>query len=65
MRAEPPSDEFLDLEELGFVAGFDALMDAAHYTRLSKQEWEVAEKEEFTVQPRGTKPLILTLNQTI
>lgn len=35
------------------MTGFDALMDAAHYTRLSKQEWEVAEKEEFTVRRNG------------
>ena len=48
--AEPPSDEFLDREELEFVAGFDALMSAAHYNLLSKQEWETAEKEEFTVR---------------
>ena len=33
-----------------FVAGFDALMDAAHYSRLSRQEWETAAQEEFTVR---------------
>ena len=28
-------------------------MDAAHYSRLSKQEWDTAEKEEFTVRRGG------------
>lgn len=47
--AEPPSDAFLDQEELDFVCGLDALMEAAHYSRLSQAEWETAEREEFTV----------------
>mmetsp|Transcript_19840 Transcript_19840/g.59942 ORF Transcript_19840/g.59942 Transcript_19840/m.59942 type:complete len:665 (-) Transcript_19840:1314-3308(-) len=47
-REEPPTDEFLDQEELDFVCGFDALMEAAHYARLSREEWETAEREEFT-----------------
>ena len=47
--AELPTDEYLDREELEFVSGFDALMDAAHYSRLSRQEWETAAQEEFTV----------------
>ena len=46
---ELPSEEYLDREELEFVSGFDALMDAAHYSRLSRQEWETAAQEEFTV----------------
>ena len=49
--AEPPSEDFLDQEELDFVSGFDALMEAAHYSRLSQAEWETAEREEFTVGP--------------
>lgn len=53
--AELPSDEYLDREELEFVSGFDALMDAAHYNRLSRQEWETAAQEEFTV--RASNPL--------
>ena len=31
------------------MCGFDALMEAAHYARLSREEWETAEREEFTV----------------
>lgn len=46
----PPSDEYLDQEELNFVCGFDALMEASHYKRLSQAEWETAEREEFTVR---------------
>jgi hypothetical protein len=47
-REAPPSDEYLDQEELDFVCGFDALMEAAHYSRLSQAEWETADREEFT-----------------
>ena len=50
-----PSDEYLDREEVEFVSGFDALMDAAHYNRLSRQEWETAAQEEFTVR-QGQDP---------
>ena len=32
------------------MSGFDALMDAAHYSRLSRQEWETAAQEEFTAR---------------
>ncbi len=54
--AELPSDEYLDCEELEFVSGFDALMDAAHYSRLSRQEWETAAQEEFTVGSLSAGP---------
>lgn len=47
-REEPPTEMFLDQEELEFVNGFDALMEAGFYTRLSKGEWETADREEFT-----------------
>ncbi len=53
ISAEPPSDEYLDQEELDFVCGFDALMEAAHYNRLSQAEWETADREEFTVSVFG------------
>lgn len=35
------------------MCGFDALMEAAHYKRLSQAEWETADREEFTVSVFG------------
>ena len=32
------------------MCGLDALMEAAHYHRLSQAEWDTAEREEFTVR---------------
>ncbi len=63
--AEPPSDAFLDQEELDFVCGLDALMEAAHYHRLSQAEWETAEREEFTVRKNGWTRADLTVSGAV
>jgi len=53
-----PSDEYLDREEVEFVSGLDALMDAAHYSRLSRQEWETAAQEEFTARRPSSRNIL-------
>jgi len=56
--ADLPSDEYLDREEVEFVSGLDALMDAAHYSRLSRQEWETAAQEEFTARRPSSRNIL-------
>lgn len=62
LSAETPTEEYLDHEELEFLNSFDALMEACFYTRLSKAEWETADREEFTVSCLLRLPQALALS---
>ena len=47
--AAPVVQGKLDEWELRFVQSFDELLRAAHFKRLTREEWETAEQEDFTV----------------
>jgi hypothetical protein len=48
-----PPREALDEGELRFVDNFDRLMRAAHYRRLSDDEWSAACDHDFTFTVRS------------
>lgn len=48
--AAPHTDDELDKRELAFVEDFYKLLRAAYFNIISREDWETAQDENFTVR---------------